>query len=449
MDPLTRQLAQRCQGAWCLAPADAAVLRAIVRTAFVDTAACVLAGRDEAPTRHVLRWLAGRGVVPAAEAGVLFGAQRIDSPSAALVDAVAGHALDFDDTGLAGHPSVVLVPALLAEHQRLAAGGARLGEGGARLVAAYAAGYATWGELQRRLRVHLHARGWHPSAVFGTVAATAAVAALHGLDAPRFAHALGIAASMAGGVVANFGSMTKPLQVGRAASAGIEAVALALAGLDASPDALDGPAGLLVALAGDAACVDTDSPVAEDFETTLQRLRPGIKQYPVCYALHRLVDGVLDLAREHRVTAADVAAVHGTLSETAAAVVRHHAPRTPTEARFSAEFALAAALVHGRLGLAETTPEALDDPALRALMARVSITTVQSRCPLEPSFAYTDELALTLRDGRVLRSGPIRFARGHAQRPLSEAALRAKLLACAGSESAADAVLRRIDDALA
>lgn len=441
MATLTGQLAQRCQGRWFEAEAELAPVRPIVRTAFIDTAACMLAGRDEAPTRHVLEWLARRAA-PAREAAVLFGPVRMDSPSAALVNGVAGHALDFDDTGLAGHPSVVLVPALLAEHERL-------GIAGAPLVEAYAKGYAVWGELQRRLRVSLHQRGWHPSSVFGTVAAAAAVASLRGLDEPRCAHALGIAASAAGGVVANFGSMTKPLHIGHAARAGIEAVDLAQAGLDASPDALDGPAGLLVALAGDASRVDLETPVAPDLETTLLRLRPGIKKYPVCYALHRLVDGALDLVELQGCSAADVAAVHGTLSETAAAVVRHHRPATVTEARFSAEFALAAAIVHRRLGIAETSPETLRDPTLRELMERVSIDTVQTRCPLEPSFAFTDELTITLHDGRVLRSGPIRYALGHAERPLAEAQLREKLRSCAGDDGEALEVLRHVERALA
>ena len=87
--------------------------------------------------------------------------------------------------------------------------------------------------------------------MFGTVAAAAAVASLRGPGCdPLLPMRLGIAASSASGVIANFGSMTKPLHIGRAARDGIEAVELALAGIDASPDALDAPAGLLVALAG-------------------------------------------------------------------------------------------------------------------------------------------------------------------------------------------------------
>lgn len=425
---LAQALALRCSTDWAAqfdAPQRAA-LASLVRTAFIDTIACILAGRDEEATRVVSQWVRTRATAQGSSS-VLFGAGRADSASAALVNGVAGHALDYDDVGLAGHPSVVIVPALLAEYDRT-------GQGGFALVQAYAKGYAVWSELQRRIQVPLHARGWHPSAVFGVLAVAAAVASLRGLDARRTAHALGIAASSASGVIANFGSMTKPLHLGRAAEAGIHAVELAQGGLDASADALDARAGLLVALAGDPSRVDLDSAVPEDFASTLLRLRPGIKKYPVCYAVHRVADGVLDLAARHRFTPADIGAVRATISETTAAVLRHHDPRTLTEARFSMEFAVATAIARGRLGIAEVSEFSLQDPVVRDLMQRVETGTVQTRCPLEPSFAFTDQVTVTLRDGAVLDSGPIRFARGHAQLPLDEAQLHEKLFSCVKPE---------------
>jgi aconitate decarboxylase len=437
---LSQALAQRCIASRVGGgAAGRSALQAAVHAAFIDTAACILAGWDEPATRLVARWAAATGGGPAEPMQPL----QWTAPSAALVQAVAGHALDFDDVGLGGHPSVVLVPTLWAAHAQQAVTGTA--PAGHEVAAAYACGYAVWGELQRRVRVSLHTRGWHPTAVFGVVAAAAAVSRLRGLDAARTAHALGIAASLSAGVVANFGSMTKPFQVGRAALQGGEAVALAQAGLDASPDALDGPAGLLSALAGSPDLVDRSSPVPDDFDTLLLRTRPGIKQYPVCYAAHRTVDGVIDLARAHGVQYADVAAVQASLSRTTAAVLRHHEPATVTQARFSLEFCLAAALVRGRLGVADVSPAVLADPAVRALMGRVGIEVLDTSCPLEPSFALQDRVVLTLHDGRRLDSGPIRFARGHAQRPLDDQGLLDKLRACAPSAAQADAALRQID----
>ena len=107
------------------------------------------------------------------------------SADAAFMNAVAGHALDFDDTGLDGHPSVVLAPVVLAEAERL-------GADWAAAVTAYAAGYEVWAELLGRDADKHHGKGWHPTAVFGAVACAAASACLRRLDAQRSAHALGI-----------------------------------------------------------------------------------------------------------------------------------------------------------------------------------------------------------------------------------------------------------------
>src|SRR5690606_16566116 len=129
---------------------------------------------------------------------------------AAMLNGLAGHVLDYDDVALAGHPSVVLVPAILAEAQRLDLPGMEA-------LRAYVVGYEVWAELARREPDAFHLGSWHPTAVLGIVAAPAAVAALNRLDAARARNALAIAASTAAGVIANFGTHMKPLQAGRAA----------------------------------------------------------------------------------------------------------------------------------------------------------------------------------------------------------------------------------------
>jgi 2-methylcitrate dehydratase PrpD len=444
MSGLTQSLAAVCSTDWRDQFDDTRQreLTAMVRTAFIDTAACVLAGRSEAATRIAERWTHERFGGHGGTSSLLFGTQHTAASAAALVNAVAGHALDFDDVGLTGHPSVVLVPALWAEHERT-------GVHGFDLVQAYAKGYAAWGELQRRQKTSLHAKGWHPSAVFGAIGAAAAVSALSSHDEQTFAHSLGIAASLAGGVIANFGSMTKPIQIGRASEAGIVAAELAEAGIDASPDALDGPAGLLNALAGDGN-VDLSPGCAEDLPRTLLDRRPGTKKYPVCYAAHRVVDGVIDLVREFGIRADDVLRIDAVVSETAAGVLRHHAPANLMEARFSLEFAAAAALCHGRLGTPEVSEPVLGDPRVRRLMGCVHTSTVATRCALEPSFAFTDSVKIRLHNGALLESGPIRFARGHAELPLTEAQVRDKFDSCAGADAggAAEELLARIMAAL-
>lgn len=409
-------------------------LRHIVRTAFIDTMACILAGRSEPLTAVVAGW------ARLGDAALPVRARASDVHRAVLLNASCGHALDFDDVGLEGHPSVVLVPVLLAESESRAVHGFAI-------VQAYAKGYAVWAELQRRMKVQLHARGWHPSAVFGTLASAAAVCATRGLSPLQAGHALGLAASCSAGLIANFGSMTKSVQVGRAARSGLEAAELALAGIDASPDALDGPTGLLAALAGPGNA-ELDPEPAAGFEHAVLRRRPGIKKYPVCYAAHRVADGLLDLRAAHRIDPDQVERVDASISPITAEVLRHHAPSSVAEARFSLEFIAAAALVHGAVGIRELSAECLADPRIRRMMQKVHTHRIDSACPLEPSFAFEDRVSVTSTDGQVFDSGPIRFARGHAMNPLDDAQITAKLFACAQDDALARAVLARVDSAL-
>ena len=396
----------------------------IVRAGFIDTIATMLAGRDEPVARLVREHVrAKRSTLT--EARLLLGDERAGAVEAALVNGVAAHALDYDDVALAGHPSAVLVPAVLAEAEAMRASGLAA-------LRAYLVGYEVWAELIGREADAHHSKGWHPTGVFGTVAAAAAAANLRGLDAQRAQHALAIAASLASGLTANFGTMTKPFHAGRAAANGIEAVRLARAGMTAAPDAFEHDGGFLLALSPHGNVDRTRPAAALGVQLAILDLGLSIKQYPMCYATHRVIDGVLNLAREHAVKPAEVERVDATIGTTQAGMLRNHAPTTGLEAKFSLEFAVAAALTAGRVGLAELTDTFVNQPEVRETMAKLVIATTGSRCPLEPAFALNDRVVLRLKDGRILDSGDIRFARGNAKLPLREDELRAKFIDCAG-----------------
>src|SRR5262249_4113959 len=162
------------------------------------------------------------------------GARR-SAETAVLVNGIAAHVLDYDDVSLDGHPSAVLVPAILAQAETS-------GSSGAQMLTAYVAGFEVWAEPLERQPAPLRRTGWHPSAGLGPVASAAACARLRGLDGKGVATAMAIAASMSSGLVANFGSMTKSFQVARAGQSGLLAARLAQAGLTASLDALEHPA---------------------------------------------------------------------------------------------------------------------------------------------------------------------------------------------------------------
>ena len=248
---------------------------------FTDCVAVMMPGWSEPVSEIAARGLGharnGRSNRPP------FGVQAA-APDLALIYAVAAHALDYDDTALLGHPSAVLVPAILAEANEV-------GADGKAMIAAYVAGYEVWAELIRRDQDQHHAKGWHPSAMFGALAAAAASASLRKLDAEQASTAVAMAASLAGGLVANFGSMTKPLQVGRAAQSGLIATRLVEAGMTASRDAIEDDLGFLRAISPNGA-VDTRSEAALGCEWAILRHGLNVKLYPVCYAVHRALDAV-------------------------------------------------------------------------------------------------------------------------------------------------------------
>lgn len=426
MATLTQQMARFLAGD--IAPRIGTQVAELVESAFLDTAGCILSGRDEPVTRHAAQWLASR-LRPADEASFLFSAGRGLASAAAALNAVSGHALDFDDVALAGHPSVVLAPALMAEAERL-------GLSGPALVQAYVKGYQVWADLLQRLPDPLHEKGWHPTAVLGTLGVAAAVCAARGVAPETGAHALGLAASQAAGLVANFGSMAKPMHAFWAVEKGMAAVDLAQLGVTASSDALDGPVGLLVALAASRA-PDRERPFSGFEALAIDSVRPSVKKYPVCYASHRVIDGVLDLRAAHAPRLETVRAIDAWVSPTNVKVLKYARPATALEAKFSMQFACACALAYGEVSLHRLSETSLADPLVQGLMERVRVHAVDTACPLEPSFALTDRVAITLEDGSRLDSGEIRFARGHAQLPLRRAELEAKVKQCVPPHDAA------------
>lgn len=394
---------------------------AIARQGMTDTIAVALAASNETVTRIALDY--ARGLAGASDAGapLWFGGEALPPAQAAFVNGVASHALDYDDVALSGHPSTALTPAILAQGHAQRASGSDC-------LRAYIVGYEVWAELAAREPDPYHIKGWHPTAVFGTVAATAALANLRGFQAPEAARALAIGASLASGLVANFGTMTKPLHSGRVAALAFEAVTLAGLGLTAADDALEHHAGFLAALSprGQA---DRERPYAPG-EPRILSTALSIKKYPVCYSGHRIIDAVIDIAREADLDAAQVERVTVGIGRPQASMLRNAAPVTALEAKFSAQFAVAAALLRRKVGLAELDDAFVNEPAMRALYGKVAIEIIEEADPEDPAFSRYDTVTVETRDGRVFRSGEIRYPRGHAHLPLAEADLRAKFEDC-------------------
>jgi len=388
---------------------------------FTDCVAVMLPGWAELVSRIAARNFAN---VPLGGSKRPFSGMRASAPELALVYAVAAHALDYDDTALLGHPSAILVSAVLAEAGEVAADGRAM-------IAAYAAGYELWAELIGRDRDQHHEKGWHPTAMFGTLAAAAASASLRRLSAGQASQAIALAASLAGGIVANFGSMTKPLQVGRAAQSGLLATRLVEAGMTSSPDAIEDDLGFLRAISPNGA-VDTRSDATLGREWAILRHGLNIKLYPVCYAVHRTVDAVLDLKERHRFAADDIERLTVEMGETQTRILRVRHPQGALDAKMCGEFAVAAAVIAGRCGRAELSDAFVQRPDVQDFMPRVRIEPLSERDPDEPAHSPFDRVRLMLREGREIASEPVFKARGHFTRPVGGERLWHKFKDCAG-----------------
>lgn len=378
-------------------------------TAILDALGCALAAQPERVATLVRSWIADEGSSGAAS--VWGSPLRASTSRAALANGTAAHALDFDDVNwsMNGHPTVPLLPAVLAVAE------ARGASGGA-LLTAYAAGFEVQARVGQALSISHYDRGWHPTATVGVLGATAGVARLLGLDAAALRRALGIACSQAAGSRMNFGTDTKPLHAGLAAQAGVLAAELAARGLTAREDGLEAEMGLarLYGGAEPFALPPLGAPFAlED---------PGLelKPYPSCRFTHRIIDAVLALRERH--PGASLAALECAVTPLAHKVLIHPEPGNGLEAKFSLPYCAAVAWLDGWPTLESFRDERVLRDDVQALLRRVAVGDATGA---------EEEARLVLDTGRrdVER---VRLARGNPRRPLSNAERLDKLRGCAG-----------------
>jgi 2-methylcitrate dehydratase PrpD len=392
---------------------------AAVRRAVLDTLGVTLAGAGEPVARVVRRVLRAEGSTPLCT--VIGTRLRASAPAAALANGAAGHAHDFDDTNftLMGHPSVPLLATALAAAEAETSDGAQV-------ALAYTVGFEVGAAVGAAVNPAHYERGWHATSSIGSLACAATAAKIFGLDVETTRTALGIASSLASGLKENFGSMTKPFHAGHAARNGVWAAMLAREGLSASDTALDGPQGYLAAFGG-----------ADSLEAGLSRLGRrwqlvdsgiAVKPYPSCALTHSTIDALIEVRQHHGLDPDQISQVEVGVTRVVPNVLLHSHPATALERKFSMQFCAAAALVDGQVTL-DSFDDGPPPPAIEKLMARVSMV-VDGALPSEREQHAWSRITIRLSDGRTLTSPP-RGAQGHPDQPLSDAALRAKFLACA------------------
>ena len=342
---------------------------------------------------------------------------------AALVNGTAAHGEDFDDTFEGGpvHSGAVIVPAVLAacERERL--------DGGRLLV-----GIATGVELLCRMSLvapmGAHKAGFHPTAVFGALAAAGGVGAALGLPAPAIASALGIAGSMASGIIEYLaeGTWTKRMHAGWAAQSGIRAALMARGGFIGPRTVLDGTHGFYKAFAP--GVPPRFEPLVDDLGKRWVMEGVAFKPYACGTMTQPFIDCAIALA-EAGVRADDVREIEcqvgeGTVHRLWEPLASKHRPPTPYAAKFSTPFCMAVGFFDRRAGFAQFTGSRVQDPAVLALAAKIRyVVNPDDEYPR----AFTGHLRATLDDGTT-REFRQPHMRGGVHAPLTGAEVEAKFL---------------------
>jgi 2-methylcitrate dehydratase PrpD len=320
---------------------------------------------------------------------------RTASASAAFANGALGHAEDYDDLGgIGGHPSIVLTPPALAL-------GEELHRSGRDVLEAWAIGY----EVGTRLSTNLHPeRDWHPTAIFGTMAAAVVAAKLLRLDVWKTRMALGIAGSEASGLRRNFGTMTKPFHPGHAARSGVVAAKLAARGFTADPDIIEGRQGYADNFGGP----KCNLPAVTQFLGHLYHLATDgtrIKPWPCCGGNHQTLTGLFQLLEKETIQPDEVELIEhiGPNVPCTGALLRDEV-QAGLEGKFTLRYNIAAAVIDRKVDLDTFTDKRAGRGDLQAFMTKVRLVRNPDVALRRAHIADGNpeaRLRVHMRDGRV------------------------------------------------
>jgi 2-methylcitrate dehydratase PrpD len=392
-----------------------AAMQELVAKLLIDVAGLCVAARNTDYVHAALNGWEANGACTA-----IGHARTLDAAGAAFVNGTAAHGEDFDDTFEGGpvHAGAVIVPAVLAvsERNKLARDDS---------MRAIAIGVELMCRASLVAPKLIHKAGFHPTAVLGAMAAAAAVAAALKLSKAQFVNALGIAGSMAGGIIEYLaeGAWTKRLHPGWAAQSGIRAADLARSGFVGPRTVFEGPHGFYHGFARTTA--GDWSKLVDGFGSRWVSQGLAFKVYACGTMTHPYIDCARRLSK--RIELEDIAevvceAAEGTVHRLWEPLASKQRPPNAYAAKFSQPYCIAAGFVLGHAGLEAFTEERVRDPRLLALAGKV-------RYEIDPDNPYPDEFTghvrVALRNGQTLEERQDHF-RGGAHEPLSRAELEEK-----------------------
>jgi len=374
----------------------------------LDALGVAFAGADQPVAAIALDYCKRLGA--SSEAAIWGTKLRASVSTAAFANGLLAHALDFDDWDAfihVGHPTSMLLGAALPLAENI-------GASGQALLKAYAVGIEVICKLAANCP-NVQDRGFHSTPVWGSFGAAVACASLLNLDSAKVKAALGIAASAAGGIHRQQGSMVKPFHAGNAARNGAEAALLASAGFTADPAILEAPRGFCDTFFGPGNC---------DYEKMIENIgKPyfleapglGLKWHPCSAPQFLAADAALHLKREHNIRYDDVAKMEVSIPPLRYA--RHYAPEVKTGLRgkFAINYVVAMCVLDGKLELATFTDEKVNQPQVQEALSKVQVICDETIPEPGPYCPVTVELKNGTR-----HSFTARVAKGHPENPMSK-----------------------------
>jgi 2-methylcitrate dehydratase PrpD len=423
-------------------PSDVAHLG---KRSVLDGIGLAFAGAASETGRIARRYLSSFSL-PASDGSTVIGSEmRVPARFAAFANGIAIHADDYDDTqlavakdrvyGLLTHPTAPALPPVLALAERA-------GMSGRELMTAYQIAVEVECKVAEAIEPRHYQQGFHSTATCGAIGAAAGAARMLGLDRESTRRALGIAASQAGGLRENFGTMTKPFHAGRAAESGVVAAELSALGFTASPIALEADRGFFRAAGGGYSAEMIDGKLGHPW--TFASPGVSIKPHPSGSLTHPGMSVMLDLIRRHDLRAERVKRVAVGTNHNMPNALIHHRPHTELQAKFSMEFCMAILLLERKAGLAQFTDEVVNRPDVQALLRRVDFH-VHPEAEAAGFDKMTTIVEVELDDGTTFK-GQADFGKGSPVNPMSDRELEGKFFECAHWGRVDAAAARRIAD---
>jgi len=359
------------------------------------------------------------------------GETKVPAPIAARVLGTAGHAHDWDDSqvsldpahvyGLLTHPTIPPLTSALVMAQKLG------GVDGKNFMLGFLTGFEVECKISEWMLPQHYMRGMHSSGTVGTFGAYAAAAKVLGLKGDKLRNGFGIAASFAAGIRCNFGTMTKPLHVGRAAENGVTAALLAARGFTADPDALDGPWGFYAVQGGGVSA----EKISQGFGKTWSIVEPGvsIKPYPCGVLTHPTIDLMAKLVTENDVKPDDIETVTVYAGTNILKPIRYPIAVNHLQAKFSLPAALAMIALVRKAGKREFADDFVASALMQAMQRRIS-TKLDPEIEQMGFDKMRSRVTIRLKDGSTVTGWADERYRGGPENPLSDADLESKARSC-------------------